>query len=169
MIKIIGFFIIVASSAKIGFDLAEKYCSRTKSIKAFINVLERIRNEISFSNCEITDALKRASNVKSESVSKMVNYLSKKVEEDNVALDEAFNVYIDNNTMAFDRKDADEIRNFFSAFGSGDREDEIKNINNAVAYMKAHLQSSIEDEKRYVKLYRTGGVLTGLLIAIILA
>lgn len=169
MIKILGFLIIVASSAKIGFDLSEKYCNRTKEIKSFISVLEKIKNEISFSNCIITDALIKASKVKSKTVQNMVTYISKKVEDEKMALTDAFGMYIRENTMAFDKGDIDEINRFFSVFGSGDREDEIKNISNTVINMKAHLQTAVEDEKKYVKLFRTSGVLAGFLIAIILA
>lgn len=169
MIKILGFLIIVASSAKIGFDLSEKYCNRTKEIKSFISVLEKIKNEISFSNCIITDALIKASKVKSKTVQNMVTYISKKVEDEKMALTDAFGMYIRENTMAFDKGDIDEINRFFSVFGSGDREDEIKNISNTVTNMKAHLQTAVEDEKKYVRLFRTSGVLAGFLIAIILA
>ena len=169
MIKILGFLIIVASSAKIGFDLSQKYSDRTKELRGFISVLERIKNEISFSNCIITDALVKASNVKSQTIRNMVKNISEKIEEKNISLADAFNTYIKENPMALDKKDTDEISRFFSMFGSGDREDEIKNINNSVINLKNNLQTAMEDEKRYVKLFRTGGVLAGFLIAIILA
>ena len=169
MIKILGFLIIVASSSKIGFDLSQKYSDRTKELRGFISVLERIKNEISFSNCIITDALVKASNVKSQTISSMVKNISKKIEEKNISLSDAFNTYIKENSIALDKKDTDEISRFFSIFGSGDREDEIKNINNSVINLKNNLQTAIEDEKKYVKLFRTGGVFAGFLIAIILA
>lgn len=170
MIKIIGFLIIVASSAKIGFDLSQKYCNRTKELKCFINVLERVKNEISFSNCIITDALSKAADTKMNTVSNMIFYILQTVKEKGVTLADAFNTYIrDNNFLSLERKDIEEINQFFSVFGSGDRDDEIKNLNNTITNMRLHLQSSIDDEKRYVKLFRTSGVLAGFLIAIILA
>lgn len=169
MIKILGFLIIVASSAKIGFDLSEKYCNRTKEIKAFINVLEKIKNEISFSNCIITDALSNSVNVKCKTIYKMIEYIVKKVEEDKSTLVDAFHSFINENSVAFEKEDMEEITRFFSLFGSGDRDDEIKNITNTLTNMKAHLQTAIENEKKYVKLFRTSGILAGCLIAIILA
>lgn len=169
MIKILGFLIIVASSAKIGFDLSQKYSDRTKELRGFIGVLERIKNEISFSNCIITDALVKASNVKSQTIRNLVKSISEKIEEKNISLTDAFNTYIKENSMALDKKDTDEISRFFSMFGIGDREDEIKNIDNSVINLKNNLQTAMEEEKRYVKLFRTGGVLAGFLIAIILA
>lgn len=169
MVKIIGFLIILASSAKIGFDLSQKYCNRTKEIKAFINVLEKIKNEISFSNCIITDALLKASEVKCSVVRDMVTYIHKKVEEEKLILSEAFEDFIKKNETAFTKSDTDEILRFFSTFGSGDREDEIKNISNTVYNLNNNLHSAVEDEKKYVKLFRTSGVLAGCLISIILA
>lgn len=170
MIKILGFIIIVASSAKIGFDLSGKYSNRTRELRAFVSVLERIRNEISFSNCVISDALIKSCDVKSKTVKNMIEYVSQAVRKKSVSLVEAFNTYINmDDTLSLNRRDIEEISSFFSMFGSGDREDEIKNINNTLVNIKSNLQTAIDDEKRYVKLFRTSGVLAGFLIAIILA
>ncbi len=170
MIKMLGFLIIVASSAKIGFDFSEKYSNRTKELKSFVNVLERIRNEISFSNCIISDALIKSCDVKSKSVHNMIIIVSKIVREKSVTFHEAYNTYLENdNTSSFNIRDIEEISRFFSMLGNGDREDEIKNINNTIINIKSNLQSALDDEKKYVKLFRTSGVLAGFLIAIILA
>ena len=170
MVKIIAFLIIVASSAKIGFDLSERYSNRTRELKAFINILEKVKNEISFSNCIISDALARAAEVRVKSISNMIKHISASVKERNICLTDAFDAYIQKNTdISLNKNDMDEIRNFFAVFGSGDREDEISNINSCIHNMNLFLQSSIEDEKRYVKLFRTSGLLAGFLIAIILA
>ncbi len=170
MIKILGFIIIVVSSAKIGFDLSEKYSNRTRELKALINVFERVKNEISFSNCVISDALINSCNVKSKNISYMIKFVSDAVSKKSITLADAFNSYIKmDNTLSLNNKDIEEINSFFSMFGSGDREDEIKNINNSISNIKSNLQAAIDDEKRYVKLFRTSGVLAGFLIAIILA
>ncbi len=169
MIKLIGFIIIVISSSKIGFDLSAKYICRVKDLKAFISVLEKIKNEIKFSNCVISDALVKASDVKSNTVSNLVAYISKKIEDGNIGPADAFGCYVNENTTFFEKNDMEEIYNFFSVFGSGDRDDEIKNISNTVDNIKSHLNEALENEKKYVKIFRTSGVLAGFLIAIILA
>ena len=170
MIKILGFIIIVAASTKIGFDLSEKYSKRTKELRALISVLERVVNEISFSNCIISDALISGCNVRIKTISDMIKYISITVKEKSLSLTEAFDCYLKtNNELSLNSKDVDEVFKFFSMFGSGDREDEIKNINNAILNIKSNLKNAIDDEKRYVKLFKTSGVLAGFLIAIILA
>lgn len=170
MVKFIGFIIIVASCAKIGFDLSQKYCKRTSNLKLLINVLERVKNEISFANCVITDALLKAVDGKSNTISNMVCSILKSVSERSVTLDNAFTHYISNNEeLLLERNDIEEITRFFSAFGSGDSDDEIKNIDNTISNLKLLLNEAMDDEKRYVKLFRTSGVLAGFLIAIILA
>ena len=170
MIKIIGFIIIVISSSKIGFDLAKKYLNRSRELKAFMYVLERLKSEIGFSNCIITDALVNSSNVKNETVKNMVGNLCQMVKNDNISLADAFNTYVKNdNSNSFSKSDVDEIYRFFSGVGSGDKEDEIENINNCIENIRMNLRNAVEDEGRYVKLYRTSGVLAGFLIAVILA
>jgi len=170
MIKIIGFIIILASAAKLGYDLSCKYSNRTSELRSFINILERVSNEISFSNCIITDALISSCNVRSKTISNMVRCVVDKVRNNNLSLAESFNSYIKtDDKLSLNSKDVDEIGRFFSMLGSGDHEDEIKHINNSIINIKSNLQSAIEDEKKYVKLFRTSGILGGLLIAIILA
>ncbi|MEE1042389.1 MAG: hypothetical protein UH854_00325, partial [Clostridia bacterium] len=143
MIKIIGFIIIVISSSKIGFDLAKKYLNRSRELKAFIYVLERLKSEIGFSNCVITDALINSSNVKNETVKNMINYMAEMVKENNVSLSDAFNKYITNDSFnSFNKTDVDELYKFFSSVGNGDREDEIENINNCIASIKINLRNA---------------------------
>lgn len=170
MIKFMGFVIIVASCTKIGFDLSQKYCKRTSNLKLLVNVLERVKNEIRFSNCVITDALLKAVDGKNNAISNMVGSIVKYVNEKSVTLDNAFSNYIRNNEgLMLERNDIEEITRFFSAFGSGDSDDEVKNIDNTICNLKLLLNQATDDEKRYVKLFRTSGVLAGFLIAIILA
>ena len=169
MIKLIGFIIIVISSSKIGFDLSAKYIRRVEDLKAFISVLEKIKNEIKFSNCVISDALVKAADVKSDIVHKMVAFICEKIEDGKTEPSDAFSCYLNENTTFFEKKDVEEINEFFSVFGSGDRDDEIKNISNTVENIKSNLNEALENEKKYVKIFRTSGVLAGFLIAIILA
>ena len=170
MIKVIGFLIIVISSAKIGFDLSKKYINRTRELKSFVYFLERLKNEISFSNCIIKDALVNCCNVKNETVKNMLNYMYDKINKNNVSPWDAFNDFIKNDSLhSFCKADVDEIGRFFSCVGSGDRQDEIENICNVISNIKVNLANAAEDEKKYVKLYRTSGILAGFMIAVILA
>lgn len=170
MIKLIGFLIIVLSSTKIGIDLSDKYRKRTRELRAVITVLERVKIEVGFSNCVITDALSKAMDIKVETVRNMIGYIVDMVNEKNVTLQEAFNLYMtDCNELSMEKHCTDELRRLFDMFGSGDSEDEIRNLETTILNMKTYLNNSLDDEKRYVKLYRTSGVLAGFLIAIILA
>ena len=169
MLKFLGFIIIVASSAKIGFDISGKYIGRVRELKSFIKVLEKLKNEISFSNCVVYDALINSSNVKSSTVSEMIKYIAENVKNENKELCEAFDSYLKTKPMCFDKIDVDEIFCFLSTLGSGDTEDEIKNISNTTEILKSNLANALENQRKYVKVFRTFGVLAGFLIAVILA
>ena len=169
MLRLLGFIIIVASSAKIGFDISAKYIGRVRELKSFIKVLEKLKNEISFSNCVICDALLNSSNVKSAAVSEMVKYIAENVKNEKTDLCEAFGSYVVTKPTYFDKTDVDEIFTFLSALGSGDAEEEIKNISNTTEILKSNLANAVENQRKYVKVFRTSGVLAGFLIAIILA
>ena len=169
MIRILGFIIIVVSSIKIGFDISGKYIGRVKELKSFIKVLEKLKNEISFSNCVISEALLNSANVKSTAVNNIVKHLSESIKSGKDNLCEALDSYLLVNQVCFDKSDVDEIYGFLSVLGSGDRNDEIKNISNTVELLKSNLNVAIENEKKYAKVFRTSGLLAGCLIAIVLA
>ena len=170
MIKIIGFIIIVISTSMIGFDMSDKYRRRPKEIRTLITVLEKVKNELSFSNNIVTDAIKNSLDIRCDSVRNMLQGIVCEVEKNNVSLSDAFNLYIKNNDeLSLEKNCIDELEKFFSVLGSNDTENEIKNIEITVLNLKEYLGLAVNDEKKYVKLFRTSGVLAGFLIAIILA
>ena len=50
LIKLLGFIIIIISSAKIGFDFSSNYTARTSELKDLAFLLEKLKSEIGFSN-----------------------------------------------------------------------------------------------------------------------
>ncbi len=169
MIKLIGFLIIMVSATKIGFDFSAKYISRTKELKAFIFVLEKLKGEIKFSGNTIPEALERVSGIRVLTVENMVSYICNKVKTEGCSLDFAFKMYVeDYNALSLSKEDIDVLTNFFSLLGTGDVDDEIKNINSVSKTINLLLQEALEKETKYVKLYRTCGVLAGCLISIML-
>ena len=169
MIRFLGFVIIVMSSAKIGFDASYRYIGRVKELKSFIKVLEKLRNEIEFSNCVISEALLNSANVKSSMVNKLINHIVTNIENGKNSMCEAFVEFVSLNRMYFYKNDVDEICGYLSSFGSGDTKEEIENITKTIGGLKSNLGVAIENERKYVKFFRTSGILTGFLIAIILA
>lgn len=169
MLKIIGFLIIMVSATKIGFDYSSKYIARTRELKAIIFILEKLKSEIKFSNNTIPQALEIISHTSVLTVKNMFLSVCSMVENECCSLDFAFKTYIiDNNTLSLSKEDLEVIQNFFSMLGTGDVEDEIKNINSTSQKLNMLLQDSLESEAKYVKLYRTCGVLAGCLISIML-
>lgn len=169
MIKFIGFLIILASSAKIGFDISEGYKNRTKELRSLENAMEIIKNEISFSGCILSDALMSASAVKSKSISKLLSDMSAQLKEHKTTASEAFRECMTKNKdiLSLKNEDFDILSGFFSRCGTGNVEDEINNISSSVSAIGMNILSACEDEKKYVKLFRTTGILAGLMIGII--
>lgn len=168
MIKMIGFFIVLLSSSKIGFDISKKYSDRAKELKSLITVFEIIKNEINFSNSVISDALKKASGVKNKNISDLIYYLAQKSKE-NDDIGKSFDNYLKINAdnLSLKKCDIDVLEKIFNIIGSGDIKEEISQISNTVKNLEILLELSIQDEKKYSKLFKTTGILAGLLIAVI--
>ncbi len=170
MIKIVGFAVIVSCCAKIGFDFSKKYSDRTRELKELVSILERLKNEISFSNSVITDALLNSVSGKNGAVSKLMLSVAEYVRSNRCTFSDALSSVLKEETvLSLNNCDIEELCRFFNMAGSGDREDEVKNINNSITNLNMLLYNSADDEKKYVKLFRTTGILAGFLIAIILA
>ena len=169
MIKIVGYLIILIASAMIGFGVSEKYRNRTKELLAVRSSLEIIRNEINFNNRLIGDALLSGAGVKLPIISELFKTISDILAESNVTVSNAFLDCMSDfkESLSLNNDDINLLENFFSLAGTGSNVDEIKNINSVLSSIELNIKSATEDEKRYVKLFRTTGVLAGLMIGTI--
>lgn len=169
MIKIVGYLIILIASAMIGFGVSEKYRNRTKELLAVRSSLEIIRNEINFNNRLIGDALLSGAGVKLPIISELFKTISDILAESNVTVSNAFLDCMSDfkESLSLNNDDINLLENFFSLAGTGSNVEEIKNINSVLSSIELNIKSATEDEKRYVKLFRTTGVLAGLMIGTI--
>lgn len=167
MIKIIGFLIIFLSSSKIGYDIGERYKNRTEELKSLAMALEIIKNEISFSNCVIADAIKGGAGVSCKKISRMLTEMSDMVKDGDKSVFEAYKSVLPKLELSLNKNDMQILENLFSVFGGGDKIAEAQNIDKATDKIYRNIKSAFADEKKYVKLFRTFGVLSGVLIGII--
>ena len=169
MIKIVGYLIILIASAMIGFGVSEKYRNRTKELLAVRSSLEIIRNEINFNNRLIGDALLSGAGVKLPIISELFKTISDILAESNVTVSNAFLDCMSDfkESLSLNNDDINLLENFFSLAGTGSNVEEIKNINSVLSSIELNIKSATEDEMRYVKLFRTTGVLAGLMIGTI--
>lgn len=169
MIKIVGYLIILIASAMIGFGVSEKYRNRTKELLAVRTSLEIIRNEINFNNRLIGDALLAGAGVKIPVISELFKRMSDILAESNITVSKAFSDCIDDfkGNLSLNNDDINILGNFFSLAGTGSNIEEISNIDSVLSLIELNIKSATEDENKYVKLFRTTGVLAGLMIGTI--
>ena len=167
MIKLAGFLIILLSSAKIGYDIGERYKNRTEELKSLATALEIIKNEISFSNCVISDAIYAGANVGCKKISDLLIEMSKIIKNEDKSVLEAYELLSGRYELSLNKSDTQILQKMFSVFGSGDKENETQNIKKAIEEVYKNIKGASADEKKYVKLFRTFGVLSGILIGII--
>lgn len=167
MIKFIGFLIILLSSSKIGYDIGERYKNRSEELKSLAMALEIIKNEISFSNCVISEAIKSGSNVGCKKISDLLVKMSELINSDDLSVLEAYKFLSPKFELSVNKSDRQILEKLFSVFGSGDKNAEAQNIDKATDAIYKNIKSALTDEKKYVKLFRTFGVLSGVLIGII--
>jgi len=162
MIKIIGFLIVLISSCKIGLDISNRYSERTKELRSVIQALEIIKTEIEFSNSLLFKALEHCDIVKNKSVSNLMLKISKSLKNNETISNELF----ENNNLALHKSDIDILTDIFLTLGAGNTQNEVNNINNGIDRLKASINNSLDDEKKYCKLSKVSGLLIGIFIGI---
>ena len=169
MIKIVGYLIILIASAMIGFGVSDKYRNRTKELLAVRTSLEIIRNEINFNNRLLSDALLTGAGVKMPAISELFGKMAEILAKGNVTVSKAFADCISDfkGNLSLNNDDINLLENFFSVAGTGSNIEEIVNIDSVLSSIDLNIKSAAEDENKYVKLFRTTGVLAGLMIGTI--
>lgn len=170
LIKIIGCGVIVASSAKIGWDVAQGYAARVREIRAFQSGLGILRNEISFHNTVLSDALKSASNVRNKQVAQVFQRASDRLAAvSNMTAAEAWSEAMSacKPILSIKKDETEVLLEFGSQLGTGTIDDTLCTIQNAEEKLKLCERASADEERRYAKLYRSLGVIAGLFLAII--
>ncbi|MCD8180329.1 MAG: stage III sporulation protein AB [Firmicutes bacterium] len=162
MVKILGAVMTGAACGCFGFKLSLSMKTRVKSLADIAASLEMLESEISFSVNKLKKAFARADR------NGLFTSAADNMEENGI--DRAWTEAVDKNKsrLCLTSADSDILLMLGKNIGRTDAEDQIKNIKYIKAMVKEREKQAQSDYDRFGKLYRSGGVLIGLMIIIIL-
>lgn len=169
MIKVIGIILIMLSTSKIGFTLAARLDKRRNTLISLKEALAVLEGEVSFSHSSPTDAffkLSRRDTAMNEFFACIYNALVN--EQMNLACAWTFAVKKFAARLCMTREDMDIMRDFCANFGKSDVENELKGIYNTTVRLNVQIGAAQNDCNANRRIYRSGGVMCGILIAILL-
>ena len=148
ILGVVAFFICIF----FGRITSQKYIEVCKYYNDFKNFNDKLKNEISFGQASILSIIKNNTETSD--------------------FYDCIKTYFNNNEFNFNGKylsdlQIDFLKNYLETIGNGDKQSQIKFLNECDAMLKENLKNAQEDEKKYLSLYKKISFLIGLVALII--
>ncbi len=170
MIKTVGIILIILSAAKIGFAFASRLEKRRNSLIGFKDALALLEGEIAFAKNSPADAFLHLSRQCGGVVGSFFEYAHKKMAHEKLGAAEAWDASAEKyaSKMCITDEDMQLMRGFCLRLGKADVENELKNIYNTTVKLNMQIAAAQNDCDTNKKIYQSGGILCGMLIAVLL-
>ncbi len=163
MLKLSGAVLIISAFGLWGFSKSEKLKSRNDSLLHIISALALLENEISYAQKNIRDALSLIG-----TLSNMPFFTAVSENIGSSDMQEVFSSVLSRCNMNFSKSDNQTLLEFSQNLGNLDRVSQIKSILHTKELLKIAQSEAYEEYKKYSRLYRSSGILLGVLFSLIL-
>lgn len=166
----VGMFLVFIASSGIGLLYSSMYNKRVDDLIEFKKSLVLMRNEIKFSRTPLIEAFESVARKLKSNVSEfyiaIIELLKQNVNQTMEQLDDLSIKKLLANTY-FNEKDKLSIIHFIKSLGLMDKETQLNHINLQIEELKVTIDQAQNDAKKNSKLYRTLGVLVGIMVIVI--
>lgn len=166
--KIIGLMLLFSGCCVVGFQFAQRLGDRVKVLKMYQEILIYIREEIRYAHMELDRIIL---NIKNRSGLYAVPAVKRMIES--VActggFSQAWEKTLDDKEIGgvLEKEDLNVLRNFSLTLGQSDTEGQLAHCERYLSQLK-RLENAAENERETKgKLYRTLGVIFGILLVIV--
>lgn len=149
---------IIVSCSLFGYLKSASLKKRWESLKRIIYSLHIMENEISYGKNSMDKILEKIGNM---------NGLRFNL-PDNKNSEDAFLSAIDTGELALLKGDLEVVRNFSRTLGKTDSYVQMRNIRNAVGSLEILEDDAKSEYEKFGRMYRSIGVLSGLMLVILL-
>ena len=162
MIKVIGAVMTGFACAYFGIRLSASMKTRAQSLSDIRASLELLESEINFSVNKLKNAFIRIDR------NGLFTLAAKNINENGAKKSGEDAVSAMQSKLCLSGADVDVLKMFGQNIGKTDADDQLKNIRYIKTLISEQEKQAIAEYGRFGKLYRSGGVLAGLLVVIIL-
>lgn len=162
MVKLVGAVMTAFACGYFGFYISTNLKTRMTSLSEIVSSLEMLESEINFSINRLKKAFER--------IDKNGLFKSASEKIDEIGIKKAWENAIENNSgrLCITDSDKDILLMLGKNLGKTDTDDQIKNIKYIKTMIASQAKQATEEYNRLGKLYRSGGVLVGVMAVIIL-
>lgn len=169
-IELIGSALILVSSTLIGTYYSQLYKRRTSDLCALKKALIILRGEINYSLSPMPDALDNVSRRFDHEISVFFKSVSEELKKNSgKTLTEVWKKKAEEelNKTFLNKTDIYNVMSFSENLGYLDKEMQNNNINLLIDQVNQEIKASVNNDNKYSKLYRSLGVLGGILVVVI--
>ncbi|MGG0740091.1 stage III sporulation protein SpoIIIAB [Niallia taxi] len=170
MMKIIGAIIILATTSLGGMEIAKSFSERPKQLRQLKSALQSLEAEIMYGHTPLHEAARRLSEQLHQPLSTFFENFSQKLMTEETTVRDAWTTCLDDiwKKTAMKKPELEIMKQFGETLGRHDRASQQKQIMLTLTHIEREEQEARDHQLRYEKMFKSLGVLSGLLIVILL-
>lgn len=171
MLKLAGAMCVIFAGTMLGFYQALQLSTRTRQIRQVMQGLQRLETEITYSFTPLSQALRQVADSLAGPVAHLFRRSAEALEEKETAtVQEGWRLAVEEcwSRTAMKRPERDAVLQLGAVLGKSDRSDQAKHLRMTVSLLTAEEAEAAEENRRYGKMWRSLGLLAGVLIVILM-
>lgn len=171
MITMIGSCLVLMTTTWLGFQKARIYADRPRQIRELRSALILLKTEIGYGTRPLVHACEQITKRIPSPIAQIFIKCKDNLEHfDGLSTYECFKEAIDKEWHNTVLREAEKgiMLDFSKTLGMSDREDQLQHLTLADTNLKIEEQKAREEQVQYEKMYKTIGVLSGILIIILM-
>lgn len=166
ILKYIDICLIIIVSSYIGFYKSKKFSNRVKNLKDFKSGLSVFKSKIEFTYEPIKDIFEEISKIIYQNNKNIFKDFCESINDEDVSI--TWNKTVENSNFDLKNEDKEVLRLLGKMLGKTDKTGQISQIDLVDNFLDKQILEAEEEKQKNEKLYKTLGVVCGLVIAIIL-
>lgn len=170
MIKIIGAILIIVSTSYAGFELSKVLSQRPKQLRALKSALQSLDAEIMYGHTPLHEASRRLSEQLTEPLSSFFKDFRDHLLSEDTTVKDAWISSLNKTwkNTAMKNTELEIMKQFGETLGRHDRHSQQKQIILTLTHLEREEQEARENQRKYEKMIKSLGFLSGILIVILL-
>lgn len=165
-IKYILLIAILGLSTGIGILISKNYENRVIELKEFKNILNVMKTKIKFTYEPLAEIFKQISKDNQTNVEKIFGQMANQLTY--YPAKDTWENCIQNADISIKQEDKDILKKLSKLLGQTDVDGQISEIEVTQNFLDAQIEKAEEEKKKNQKIYKTLGIVTGLVFVIIL-
>ncbi|AUS08526.1 stage III sporulation protein AB [Laceyella sacchari] len=171
MMKLIGGLLVILATSWLGFTFAGRVRDRPKQLRQLRSYLAILKTEIEYGTRPLAEACANIASQEETAVSRLFQASADQLlKGDGSSTYECFRRAIEQEWQrtALQQSEQTVLLQLCQVLGSSDRQDQAHHLTMACNQLELEENRAREEQDRYEKMYKTMGVLTGVLLVILM-